>query len=139
MTGFTITTKDGQIIRFRYYNAEAPVTVAAFSAVLPFTRSFYHARVSGQEIWRANVFGFDIIQENSSIFTEPGEVVLGPMKPGRNKAGSGGIGIYYGEGKGLDGANIFARVLDEDLYLLKELGERIWKQGEQELIFASLG
>ena len=40
-----------------------------------------------------------------------------------------------GEGKGLDACNIFAKVVDEDLKLLKELGEEIWKQGAQQVTF----
>jgi len=135
MTGFIIKTKDNQIIRFHYYLEDAPVSSAAFENILPFTKSFYHARTSGQEIWIANAFPFDIIQENASVFTEPGEIVLGPIKPLRAKAGGGGIGIYYGEGKGLDAANIFGKVFEEDLAKLKELGEKIWKKGEQELTF----
>ena len=138
MTGFTIRTKDDQTIRFHYYNDDAPVSVAAFQAVLPFTLSFYHARTSGQEFWIANAFEFDIIQENASVFTEPGEVVLGPRKPNRAKAMGGAIGIYYGEGRGLDAANIFAKVVDDDRAILKSLGEKIWKQGEQELTFESI-
>jgi hypothetical protein len=47
----------------------------------------------------------------------------------------GGIGIYYGEGRGLDACNIFARVYEEDMLLLKELGEQIWKKGEQRIRF----
>ena len=138
MTGFTITTKDGEKIRFRFYNEDAPVSVAAFSAVLPFTLVFYHARTSGQEFWIANAFPFDIVQENASVFTEPGEVVLGPLRPARAKAMGGSIGVYYGEGKGLDAANIFAKVFDEDLAALKALGEKIWKRGEQELMFEKM-
>lgn len=138
MSGFTIKTSDGQTIRFGYYIHEAPESVKAFDKQLPFTLPFYHARVSGQEFWRAGAFDFDLIQENASIFTEPGEVVLGPTKPARNKAGGGGIGIYYGEGRGLDAANIFAKVFEEDMPVLKALGEKIWLQGEQELTFEKL-
>lgn len=79
MTGFTIKIKD-TIVRFRYYHTDAPVSVTVFNAVLPFTLSFYHARTSGQEFWIANAFRFDIIQENASVFTQPGEVGLGPSK-----------------------------------------------------------
>ena len=138
MKGFTIRTKDNQIMRFNYYLEEAPVSCAAFDAVLPFTLAFYHARTSGQEFWIANAFNFDIIQENASVFTEPGEIVLGPMKPLRAKAGGGGKGVYYGEGKGLDAANIFGKVFPEDIEVLKSLGEKIWKQGEQQLTFEKL-
>ncbi len=137
MTGFTIKTSDNRMIRFRYYLEAAPISAAAFQQVLPFTLRFYHARTSGQEFWIADAFEFDIIQENASIFTEPGEIVLGTLKPARTKT-AGGLGIYYGEGKGLDAANIFGKVFDEDLLLLKQLGEKIWKGGEQELTFEEL-
>jgi len=96
-----------------------------------------HARVSGQEIWIDNAPELDIIQENASVFTAPGEVVYGPLKPARTKT-SNCMGIYYGEGRCLDCCNIFARVFDEDMPFLKELGENIWKQGMQELIFEKL-
>jgi hypothetical protein len=138
MKGFSIVTKDGIRIRFSYYLDEAPLSVAAFDRILPFSIGFYHARTSGQEFWVANAFTFDVPQENASVFTEPGELVLGPMKPARAKAMNGSIGVYYGEGKGLDAANIFARVLPDDAEALKQLGEKIWKEGIQELRFERL-
>lgn len=137
MIGFIVKTKDNQIIRFKYYNEAAPVTTSAFNKQLPFTRTFIHARVSGQEFWIYNAPELDIIQENASIFTEPGEVVIGTVNPTRTKT-SKCMGIYYGDGKGLDCCNIFAKVFDEDLSLLKELGNKIWRQGEQELTFEKL-
>lgn len=134
MTGFKITTPDHQTIRFQYYGEAAPITSKAFAALLPFTRTFFHARISGQEIWTDDVPPLDIMQENASVCTEPGEVVFGPSKPVRTKTANT-MGIYYGEGKGLDAANIFAKVLDEDVVKLKKLGEKIWKEGQQVLIF----
>ena len=138
MSGFLIKLSDFKIIRFRYYEEDAPVTVKAFDNLLPFSKTFYHARVSGQEIWTDNAPQLDIIQENASVFTVPGEVVYGPIKPLRTKT-SNCMGIYYGEGKGLDCCNIFAKVFDEDLDLLKTLGDNIWKNGIQEIIFDKLG
>ena len=79
MRGFRINTNDGIVIRFNYLLADAPVTCAAFNASLPFTRTFLHASLSGQEIWTDNAPKLDIIQENSSVFTNPGEVVIGPI------------------------------------------------------------
>ena len=137
MTGFTVKTKDNQIIRFKYYNEVAPVTISEFDKQLPFSRTFIHARVSGQEFWIDNAPELDIIQENASVFTEPGEVVIGTVKPARTKT-SKCMGIYYGDGKGLDCCNIFGKVFDEDLLLLRELGNIIWRQGEQELTFEKL-
>lgn len=48
------------------------------------------------------------------------------------------MGIFYGEGKLVDCGNIFGKVVDEDMALLKDLGEKIWMQGEQELQFEKL-
>ncbi len=130
--GFKIITKNNTEIRFDLYADAAPVTSKAFLEILPFTRTFYHARVSGQEIWIDNVPPLDIIQENASVFTEPGEVVFGPSRPTRAKTANC-FGIYYGEGKGLDACNIFAKVRKEDLDKLTGLGHDIWKNGAQEL------
>jgi hypothetical protein len=137
MTGFQLKTQNAEIIRFRFYTDAAPVTVAAFAEKLPFSRTFMHARVSGQEIWIDDAPQLDIIQENASVFTVPGEIVIGPSKPERTKT-SGCLGIYYGEGKGLDACNIFGKVYDEDLALLQNLGEHIWKNGSQILVFEEL-
>ena len=132
MTGFKITTQDGQEIKFELYLDDAPITSTAFQSILPFTRTFNHARVSGQEIWIDDVPKLDIIQENASVFTAPGEVVFGPTKPSRTKTADC-FGIYYGDGKGLDACNIFAKVVDTDRQKLINLGNDIWKNGSQEL------
>jgi hypothetical protein len=133
MTGFKIITKDNHEIKFKFYLDSAPVTSKAFEQILPFTETFYHAKVSGQEIWIDDVPPLDIIQENASVFTEPGEAVFGPAKPIRVKTANC-FGIYYGVGKGLDACNIFAKVVDSDMQKLIDLGTSIWKNGPQELI-----
>lgn len=135
--GFKVTLPDGRIIRFEYYSEEAPLTIAAFRSTLPFQRVFLHARVSGMEIWTDKAPLIEIPQENATVFTEAGEVVIGPHKPQRVKT-AGCMGIYYGEGKGLDAANVFAKVLEEDLRLLQTLGEEIWKHGSMQLQFSEL-
>jgi Protein of unknown function (DUF3830) len=137
MTGFKIITVGGQEIKFEVYQNEAPITSKAFLEILPFTKIFYHARVSGQEIWINDVPPLDIIQENASVFTEPGEAVLGPLNPARSKTANC-FGIYYGEGKGLDACNIFAKVIESDRQKLIDLGNRIWKNGEQKITVSKL-
>lgn len=134
MKSFRMRTKDNELIRFNVYEDVAPITSEAFLNSLPFTRTFLHARVSGEEIWIDNAPELDIIQENASVFTEPGEIVLGPLKPIRAKT-SKCLGIYYGEGKGLDCCNIFGKVVPEDFSKLKSLGDKIWKHGLQEVTF----
>lgn len=132
MTGFKITTSNNEEIKFEFYFDAAPLTSNAFIDILPFTRVFNHAKVSGQEIWIDNVPRLDIIQENSSVFTEPGEVVFGPTKPIRTKTANC-FGIYYGDGKGLDACNIFAKVIESDRQKLIDLGNSIWKNGSRAL------
>ncbi|MEI6488735.1 MAG: DUF3830 family protein [Bacteroidota bacterium] len=134
MSFFRIKTERGEIIRFELYTKEAPATCNAFVEVLPFTKNFFHARVSGQEIWIDDAPILDIIQENASVFTEPGEIVLGPLHPLRAKT-SGCLGIYYGEGKGLDCCNIFGKVVADDFEKLRKLGDDIWRGGTQIITF----
>jgi hypothetical protein len=135
--GFKITTSTGLEIRFDYYSDEAPVTVAAFQNLLPFKRILKHARFSGEEIWTDDAPPLQIIQENASVFTNTGEVVYGPDIPHRTKTRNC-IGIYYGEGKGLDSANIFACVKTDDRQLLSDLGNKIWLHGAEELTFGEI-
>ncbi|HRE58222.1 MAG TPA: DUF3830 family protein [Candidatus Kapabacteria bacterium] len=137
MIGFIITTPENEEITFECYTETAPITSQAFLSLLPFTRTFYHARVSGQEIWINDVPTLDIIQENASVFTEPGEVVFGPSSPTRSKTANC-FGIYYGEGKGLDACNIFAKVIDADKQKLVDLGNHIWKNGALELTVSAI-
>ncbi len=130
--GFSIMSPKIDMIRFSFYQTDSPATAQAFSDLLPLSRTFYHARVSGQEIWFDDLPPLDIPQENASVFTVPGEVVLGPSRPARTKTANC-FGIYYGEGKGLDACNIFACVIEEDRDKLTELGNLIWKHGAQTL------
>ena len=120
-------------IKFRLYVDEAPVTVAAFCAALPITVTMMHARVSGEEIWSPDGPKLDIIQENASTFAVPGEMVMGPLRPARVKT-AGCVGIYYGAGRGLDAANIFAKVVPEDADALWKLGDDIWRSGPKEVV-----
>ena len=132
MIGFKIINANGIEIRFECYIDAAPITSNAFLKILPFTKTFYHARISGQEIWIDNMPSLNIIQENASVFTEIGEVVLGPSLPERSKT-KNCFGIYYGEGKGLDACNIFAKVVPEDAEKLWKLGNEIWINGSREI------
>lgn len=129
MPQFTLTTPAGTVIRFETY-PEAARTAQAFLQALPHRVLWRHAMTSGQEIWTPEAPPLDVIQENSSVFVRPGEVVIGPIQPKRNQI-AGCMGIYYGEGKGLDSGNVFAAVLDEDYAALIALGHEILLGGEQ--------
>ncbi|MDP4258898.1 MAG: DUF3830 family protein, partial [Bacteroidota bacterium] len=81
MNGFTIRADNQAPIRFLFYADSAPETCKAFASMLPFKRVFVHARTSGQEVWTDDSPRLDVIQENASVFTEPGEAVIGPSRP----------------------------------------------------------
>ena len=134
--GFQIKTPENQIIRFQFYEREAPKTVDTLIKLLPFSRLFFHARVSGREIWIDDAPLIDVPQENATVFAEPGEIVIGPIQPTRNKI-TGCIGIFYGEGKLLDCGNIFGKAFEEDMPTLEKLGDDIWRFGARELILES--
>lgn len=129
-----LRTNDNPVIRFNYYNTEIPVTCKAFAVLLPFTCSFFSVRVSGQEFWIDNAPELDIIQENASVFTVPGEVVYGPLNPKCAKT-SYCMGIYYGEGRRSDSCKVFAWVFDEDMAALVQPGNDIWQNEKKELTF----
>jgi hypothetical protein len=135
--GFYLYTPDGVRIRFQYYLDQAPLTCEAFAKQLPFSRLFLHARYSGSEIWTGDMPPINVIQENASVWVCSGEVVVGPESAKRTST-INCLGIYYGEGKGVDACNIFAMVLEEDRDALAQLGELIWKSGELELTFERL-
>jgi Protein of unknown function (DUF3830) len=137
MTGFSIQAPGDSLIRFRFYTDQAPLTAEAFGKILPFSVTFFHARLSGQEIWTDSGPRLDIRQENSTVLAGPGEVAIGPINPQRNKV-AGLMGIFYGDGKLLDGSNIFAKVFEEDLPLLQKLGDKVWKEGARELKFEKI-
>ncbi|GAB4092665.1 GNAT family N-acetyltransferase [Flaviaesturariibacter terrae] len=134
MNGFCLKDEQGNSIHFTYYTEHAPRTAAAFHNALPFERTLFHARVSGQEIWSDEAPDLPVGQENASVFTEPGEVVISPYGLARNHT-AGCFGIYYGEGRGLDACNIFAKVVAADAAALRRLGEAIWKEGARRLRF----
>jgi hypothetical protein len=81
--------------------------------------------------------GLILYRKTHRFFTEPGEIVLGPLKSTRSKTANC-LSIYYGEGRGLNCCNIFGKVVDEDLPLLKALGTEIWKNGAQNVIFEAI-
>lgn len=134
MPTIRMTSTLEETVLFDLYLQEAPASVAALLESLPFELDLIHASVSGQEIWTDSTPDWAVPQENASVFTEPGELVIGPAGHPRNKT-AGCLGIYYGEGKGLDAANIIGKVLEKDRPALRMIGERVWKNGSEKFRF----
>lgn len=136
MGSFKVICENEIQLRFKCYLEEAPITSQAFLAALPFETEFYHAKVSGEEIWTQNGLELHIQQENATVFMNKGEIAIGPVHK-RNKV-SKCIGIMYGEGKLIDCGNIFGRVYEEDFKFLKELGKKFWLEGKKHLRFEQI-
>lgn len=117
------------------YAKLAPETVKALQAALPFEREIFHARLSGKEIWCDDMPKLDVPQENASVHAQPGEFVVGPLKPIRNQI-TGCLGLFYGQGQLIDCGNIIGKVRKEDLATLKAWGQDIWQNGSQSLTFS---
>ena len=69
----------GLTFRARFLEEEAPATVAAFRAILPFEDRIIHVRWSGESNWipwgdRA----FGVGPENATCYPAPGELLLYP-------------------------------------------------------------
>ena len=84
MTGFKLVTKDGVEIHFKFYLDEAPVTCKAFHEDPSFHQGVLSCPCLGHGDSESTTYrALDIIQENASVFAEPGEVVVGPSRPTR--------------------------------------------------------
>lgn len=136
MKYIALKTNSGKSIRFELYENEAPFTCEAFTKILPFEAKAVQAREAGEEIWIPEGPKLNIPQENATIHLFPGELGIAPEHL-RNQV-SRSIAILYGEAKLHDCVNVFARVIDEDIKLLKKLGEAIWLEGSQTLTFEIL-
>ncbi len=124
-----LKTPDGNLIRFRLYVQEAPATSKAFVNALPIEVKAVQARLSGHEIWIPDGPELSIPQENATINVKLGEI--GYAVPVARNRGARSIAIIYGEARLSECVNVFGMVLDEDIPILKSLGEKVWLEGAQ--------
>src|SRR5213596_2644809 len=117
--------------RARFLEGQAPQTVAAFHAILPFEDRIIHCRWSGESNWipwgdRALGVG----PENATCYPSPGELLLYPGGVSETE-----ILFPYGHAAfkskaGVLAGNHFATVT-EGLENLRELGRRVLWEGAQ--------
>lgn len=133
MKHLILITPNEKSIRFKLYESEAPVTCKEFTKIIPFEAKAVQARMAGEEIWIPEGPELKIPQENATVHLEPGELGFAPVHPRNEVARS--IAILYGEAQLHDCVNVFGKVFEEDMKLLKELGEQIWLEGSRTLRF----
>jgi hypothetical protein len=117
----------------------APLTCAAFRALLPFRTTLLQARWSGESAWiPLGDFQFDVPPENVTSTPAPGELLLHPRGESETE-----ILFPYGLTRfaskfGPLAGNHFLTVV-EGTERLAALGELVLRGGAQDITFAGLG
>ncbi|MGC4108596.1 MAG: DUF3830 family protein [Thermomicrobiales bacterium] len=117
------------------YEAGAPLTVAAFEAVLPFRQKLIQARWSGESAWvPLGEYQLGVGFENATSYPSPGEILFYP-------GGYSETEILFPYGRtcfastlGQLAGNHFLTIV-EGRDLLKEVGRRVVWEGAQEIVF----
>ena len=117
---------------------DAPRTVEAVGKLIPFSGMAYHSRWSGREVNAMIHTGERVPLENHTIQTAPGDVIYWREWERDADDVSEAIAVYYGAEltrfhRGEQFVNVFGRVSQEHWDLLREIGERIWRQGGERL------
>lgn len=136
---FSILFEGGECLTATLLTNKAPDTCEMFWDLLPFKSVIRHSRWSGREVnlpYHSNNFPK---RENQTIYTSIGEVCYW-----RNwdieeiEKQPQVIAFYYGaeltrSNTGSEPVNVFAQLNYNQLSLLKEIGQRIWLKGEEQV------
>lgn len=122
-----------------HYEEAAPLTVAAFDAVLPFRQKLIQARWSGESAWvPLGEYQLGVGVENATSYPSPGEILFYP-------GGFSETEILFPYGRacfastmGQLAGNHFLTVI-EGRDLLNEVGRRVVWEGAQEIVFERIG
>ncbi|WP_017728847.1 DUF3830 family protein [Halalkalibacterium ligniniphilum] len=144
MRRILISFKNGEVFPATLNEEKAPQTCKNVWETLPFYSIVKHSRWSGREV------NFELqtkilpAKENQTIFTSAGEVVY--WRDWTNEyeeAPFEVLAIYYGaehtrSWKGNEPVNVFAQIDASHLERLKEVGERIWLKGTEQVYIQKL-
>lgn len=128
MSKYAIGFESGELFPVKFLDDVAPNTVKAFKEALPLHGECLQARFAGEEFF----FNADIDVEKENI-VQPYHGAIAFNSDPEWKA----VCIYYGSTIEMgedEPFNLFAEVTG-DLDKLKEVGERIWKEGKEKIAF----
>ncbi len=117
--------------------AEAPKTAAALKAEGSIDTAVLQARWSGREFALPVAFKDKPPRENQSIRANIGDVIyFQEWNDGYDRTGFENIGVFYGpeivrEWRGDAPVNVFGRVDPAQYDLLRQIGDRVWRQGTE--------
>ncbi len=119
--------------------AEAKRTIACISNALPMQARVFQARWSGREIFVPVNLPEKPPREQQSIRVSLGDVIyFCEWADAYEHTGFEAIGMFYGpeivrEWRGDAPVNVFAHIDPSQWDLLKEIGERVWRQGGENI------
>lgn len=115
--------------------AEAKHTIECISKAMPLKAKVFQARWSGREIFIPVNLAIKPPRERQTIRANLGDVIyFCEWSDAYDDTGFEAIGIFYGpeivrEWRGDAPVNVFAQIDPSQWDLLKQIGERVWKQG----------
>jgi hypothetical protein len=129
MVKYLLEFERGGVFEVKFLEGEAPNTVLAFKAALPLSGACLQARFAGDEFF-FNASEVDASEENA-VAPYAGAIAFNSDPKWR------AVCIYYGPT--IKGAHysLFAKI-EENLEELREVGLRIWKQGQEKVTFRVL-
>ncbi|MEK6243432.1 MAG: DUF3830 family protein [Pseudomonadota bacterium] len=119
--------------------AEAKRTIECISNALPMGAKVFQARWSGREIFVPVNLAEKPPREHQSIRVSLGDVIyFCEWAEAYEHTGFEAIGMFYGpeivrEWRGDAPVNVFAQIDPSQWDLLKEIGERVWRQGGENI------
>ena len=125
----------GIAFRARFEESDAPATVAAFRAILPFEDRIIHCRWSGESNWIPwGDRDLGIGPENATSYPHPGELALYPGGQSETELLFPYGYCNFASKAGQLWANHFATLVEGHEHL-KELGRRTLWEGAQPISF----
>jgi hypothetical protein len=117
------------------FEEDAPKTVAAFKAQLPYKSKVVHVRWSGEGVWiPLGDTDFGVEYENHTTYPAPGQFVLYPGGISETEILLAYGGVNFASKMGQLAGNHFI-TLTSNLDKLKEIGPKVLWEGAQDILF----
>lgn len=117
---------------------QAPKTVAAFSALLPFTQKLIHVRWSGEGVWvPLGDFRLDVDYENHTSHPSVGDILFYPGGYSETEIILAYGSCMFSSKMGQLAGNHFLTITQGREHL-PALGKKILWEGAQEVVFSAI-
>ncbi|WP_172329583.1 DUF3830 family protein [Mangrovicoccus sp. HB161399] len=117
------------------FEDDAPQTVAAFRAQMPYRSKVVHVRWSGEGVWiPLGETDFGVGYENHTSYPAPGQFVLYPGGISETEILLAYGGVNFASKMGQLAGNHFI-TLTSNLDKLKEIGPKVLWEGAQDILF----